>query len=161
MVSQMSAMRFESEDSDRWRNNARINVLWEVLAMHCSYLEKSRQWLKQNKTNLTFPEEIYETGDKILLDTPRLRLTSARKKNFSMTVRRTQQHCHLQSFGWCSLPWHLEYEQVEVNQGSTSWPKWPLKCFQGMWSIQRSCSKIAWRYWGKWPLGVPRTFLEY
>ena len=55
-------------------------------------MEKGRQnktkqnKTKQNKTNLTFPEEIYQTGDKTLLDSPRLRLTLARKKNFSMTV---------------------------------------------------------------------------
>ena len=94
-------MRFKSEDSERGRNNAGINVRVRGSSSAIE-LHGERQTAiktKQNKTNLTFPEEIYQTGDKTLLDTSRLRLTLARKKNFSMTVKRTQQHCHLQSFG--------------------------------------------------------------
>ena len=93
-------MRFESEDSKRGRNNVGINVCVRGSSSAIELHEERQTAIKtkQNKTNLTFPEEIYQTGDKTLLDSPRLRLTPA-KKNFSMTMKRTQQHCHLQSFG--------------------------------------------------------------
>ena len=79
-------MRFKSEDSERGRNNAGINVR----------VRGSSSAIELHGERQT--AEIYQTGDKTLLDSPRLRLTPA-KKNFSMTVKRTQQHCHLQSFG--------------------------------------------------------------